>query len=126
MIPRIIAQVMGVVMVLMLAWIGRQWFQIHGYKVQARLLHDDLLVAQGDLALEKANNSTLRNQIRIQNDAVDAAAREAARIRAEALRARDVALADLEEAQADYARLRKDWPQDCVAAVERVRERRGL
>tara|TARA_E500000305_G_C3950846_1_gene202104 strand:- start:47 stop:427 length:381 start_codon:yes stop_codon:yes gene_type:complete len=126
MIPRIVGQLMAVAMVAMLGWIGWQWFQINGHKAQAFLLKSQLLEAQGELAVQKANATTLRGQIQRQNDAVDEAAREAARVRAAALRARDAALADLKEAEADYARLRKDWPQDCVAAVERVRERRGL
>tara|TARA_R110002124_G_scaffold93071_2_gene236373 strand:- start:111 stop:491 length:381 start_codon:yes stop_codon:yes gene_type:complete len=126
MIPRIVGQLMAVAMVAMLGWIGWQWFQINGHKAQAFLLKSQLLEAQGELAVQKANAATLRGQIQRQNDAVDEAAREAARVRAAALRARDAALADLKEAEADYATLRKDWPQDCVAAVERVRERRGL
>ena len=121
MIPRIVGQLMAVAMVAMLGWIGWQWFQINGHKAQAFLLKSQLLEAQGELAVQKANAATLRGQIQRQNDAVDAA-----RVRAAALRARDAALADLKEAEADYATLRKDWPQDCVAAVERVRERRGL
>ena len=33
---------------------------------------------------------------------------------------------DLARVKADYAKLRRDWPEDCVSAVELVRERRGL
>jgi len=126
MIPRIVGQLMAVAMVAMLGWIGWQWFQINGHKAQAFLLKSQLLEAQGELAVQIANTATLRGQIQRQNDAVDLAAREAARVRADALRARDAALVALQGAQDDYARLREDWPQDCVSAVDRVREELGL
>ena len=126
MIPRIVAQVMGLAMVAMLVWIGFQWFQINGHKAKAFALQSELLATQGELAVQTANNSTLRAQIQRQNDAIDQAAREAARIRAEALRARDAALADLKEAQDDYERLKDSWPDDAEGAVARVREELGL
>jgi len=126
MIPRIVGQLMAVAMVAMLGWIGWQWFQINGHKAQAFLLKSQLLEAQGELAVQIANTATLRGQIQRQNDAVDLAPSEAARVRADALRARDAALVALQGAQDDYARLREDWPQDCVSAVDRVREELGL
>lgn len=126
MIPRIIAQVMAVAMVAMLAWIGWQWLQINGEKAKAFMLKSELLAAQGELAVQTANNATLRTQIQRQNDAVAEAAREAARVRAAALRARDAALLALRDAQSDYTRLQEDWPQDCVSAVQLVREELGL
>ena len=115
-------QIIIIALVVLAGLAAWQWVSSIGYRAQAAALKLELLEVQGELALQTANNSVLRAQIQRQSDAVDAAAREAARVRAEALRARDAALADLEDAQADYARLREDWPQDAVQAVLRVRE----
>lgn len=118
--------IVGLTLIALLVFAGWQWVTGLGYRAQAAALRMELLECQGDLAVQTANNATLRGQIQRHNAAVDAAAREAARVRAEALRARDAALVALRGAQDDYARLREDWPQDCVSAVDRVREELGL
>lgn len=119
-------QIVGVVLLLLAVTAAWQWLTSSGYRAQAKALQMQLLECQGALAVETANTATLRGQIQRQNDAVDAAAREAARVRSDALRARDAALVALQSARADYDRLRRDWPQDCVSAAQRVREELGL
>lgn len=119
---RILMQVLTLVGVTMLAWIGWQWVQIGGERAKSAALRVELLEARGLLAVQVANNSSLRAQIVRQNEAVDAAAREAERLRMEALRARDAAMAAFDKVQKDYVRLREDWPDDCVSALRRVRE----
>ncbi|WP_027949875.1 hypothetical protein [Haliea salexigens] len=118
--------IVGLTLIALLVFAGWQWVTGLGYRAQAAALRMQLLECQGDLAVQTANTATLKGQIQRQNDAVDAAASEAARVRADALRARDAALVALRGAQDDYARLREDWPQDCVSAVDRVREALGL
>tara|TARA_R110002073_G_scaffold274269_2_gene437781 strand:- start:30 stop:413 length:384 start_codon:yes stop_codon:yes gene_type:complete len=118
--------IVGLTLIALLVFAGWQWVTGLGYRAQAAALRMELLECQGDLAVQVANNSILKAQIQRQNDAVDLAAREAARVRADALRARDAALVALQVAQDDYARLREDWPQDCVSAAQRVREELGL
>jgi len=121
-LPQIIIVAL-VVLVGLAAW---QWVSSIGYRAQAAALKLDLLEVQGELAVQTANNSTLRAQIQRQNDAIDQAVREAARIRADALRARDATLADLKEAQDDDERRKDSWPDDAEGAVARVREELGL
>tara|TARA_R110001599_G_scaffold33832_5_gene108859 strand:+ start:12813 stop:13202 length:390 start_codon:yes stop_codon:yes gene_type:complete len=118
--------IVGLTLIALLVVAGWQWVAGLGYRAQAAALRMELLECQGDLAVQTANTATLMGQIQRQNDAVDLAAREAARVRADALRARDAALVALRGVQDDYARLREDWPQDCVSAAQRVREELGL
>ena len=79
-----------------------------------------------ELSVCQANAAARLAQIQAQNAAVDAMKQEADQRRRAALKARDAALEALQQTQGDYARLREDWPADCVSAVDRVREELGL
>ena len=96
------------------------------HKARAAMLQSQLTTCQTELAVQIANNYALRGSIQAQNEAVEAMRLEGEQRRRDALEARDAALVALNRARGDYARLRKDWPQDCVSAVDRVREELGL
>jgi hypothetical protein len=96
------------------------------HKARAAMLQSQLTTCQTELAIQTANNYALRGAIDSQNAAVDAMKQEADQRRKAALAARDAALEALQQTQGDYARLREDWPADCVSAVDRVREELGL
>lgn len=75
-----------------------------------------------ELSVCQANAASRLAQIERQNAAVTEMEQEAEQRRRAALEARDAALKALQQTQGDYARLRQDWPADCVSAVARVRE----
>jgi hypothetical protein len=92
------------------------------HKARAAMLQSLLATCQTELAIQTANNYALRGAIDAQNAAVAEMEQEADQRRRVALEARDEALRALQQTQGDYARLRQDWPADCVSAVARVRE----
>jgi thymidylate kinase len=117
---------MPYILMAVVAFAGWQWFAANGHKAKAALVQMQLLEAQGDLAIQTANNSILRSQVLAANNAVEEARKEGEKKRAEALRARDEALKNLEKTEERYEKLAKDWPQDCGSAVARIREEYGI
>jgi hypothetical protein len=79
-----------------------------------------------ELSVCQANAASRLAQIERQNAAVEQMKQEADQRRRAALEARDAALEALQQTQGDYAKLREDWPADCVSAVDRVRKELGL
>jgi hypothetical protein len=109
-----------------IAFAGWQWISANGHEAKAILIQSQLSVCQGELAVQTANNSILRTQIERQNAAVEEAREYGERKRQEALKARDKAIESLQNTQYEYDQLRKDWPQDCVSAVKKIREELGI
>ena len=105
---------------------GYQWVTGLGYRAQAAALKVELLSVTEQLTGCKANSASRLAQIEAQINALDEAKRQGDRRRMVAIEARDAALLALDDTQARYARLQSDWPQDCVSAVERVRQEYGL
>jgi len=105
---------------------GWQYVTSLGYKTQASALKAQLATVQGDLTLCKSSSASRLAQIEAQSSAVDEAMRLGELRREAAVKARNDALKALGETQARYARLQRDWPQDCVSAVDRVRQEYGL
>ena len=110
----------------LIAFAGWQWFSANEYKVKAALIQSELSLCQGELAVQTANNSILRTQIERQNKAIEEAKRKGERRREEALIARDQAIESLQNTQGEYNQLRKNWPEDCVSAVNNIRKELGL
>jgi hypothetical protein len=126
MIRIVLQQIMPYILMAVVAFAGWQWFAASGHKAKAALVQMQLLQAQGELAVQTANNSVLRSQILAANNAVEEARKEGERRRAEALKARDEALKNLEKTEEKYDKLAKDWPEDCSSAVSRIREEYGI
>ena len=122
----VLQQLMPYILMAVVAFAGWQWFAANGHKAKAALVQMQLLESQGELAIQTANNSILRSQVIAANKAVDEARKEGERKRAEALKARDEALRNLEKTEEKYERLAKDWPEDCSTAVSRIRDEYGL
>ncbi len=121
-----ITRLMGALIVALVALVGWQQLQIQGYKVDAARTETKLAALSTEVSQKEANNVALLAEISAQNTAFSTMQRVADEKRKAAIIARDTALAALNKAKGDYARLRKDWPQECVAAVNRVRQELGL
>lgn len=119
-------QLLPYILAAAVAFAGWQWFSANGHKAKAALIQSQLSVCQGELAIQTANNSILRTQIKRQNEAIEIARKEGERRREEALRARDQAMQSLQNTQQEYEALRRNWPQDCVSAVSNIREELGI
>jgi acyl-coenzyme A synthetase/AMP-(fatty) acid ligase len=121
-LPQIIGAAL-LAMALLAAW---QYVSSLGYKAKASALQAQLATVQGDLTMCNANSSSRLAQIEAQNGAVDEAKRVGDARRKAAIEARDDAVKAMQDTQARYARLQADWPEDCVSAVDRVRQEFGL
>ena len=121
-LPYLIALIVAALAILA----GWQYVTSLGYKAQASALQARLATVQGDLSVCAANNASRLAQIEAQSNAVNEARRLGELRREAAVKARNDALKALGETQARYARLQRDWPQDCVSAVDRVRQEYGL
>jgi uncharacterized iron-regulated membrane protein len=122
----IITKIMAATIMGLLVVVGLEWIAIQGYKVDAARTGSALAALSTELSQKEANNMALMAEISAQNTAFSTMQRVADEKRKAAIVARDAALAALNKAKGDYARLRKDWPQECVAAVARVRQELGL
>ncbi len=109
-----------------LLFAGITWVKGLGYQAKAALYESQVNQLKGELALQHANNTTLRGQINSQNISIETAAIQAAIQRSAALSARDTALQALDQSMARYDQLKQDWPADCVSAVNLVRVELGL
>ena len=118
--------IVGVVVLCLLALAGWQYVTSLGWKAKASALQAQLATVQGDLTACEANSASRLAQIEAQNNAVDEARRLGEARRRAAIEARNEAVRALQDTQARYARLQRDWPQDCVSAVDRVRQEYGL
>jgi hypothetical protein len=121
-LPHLIALALAALVVLA----GWQYVTSLGYKAQASALKAQLATVQGELSICKSNSASRLAQIEAQNGAVDEAKRLGEARRKAAIEARNEAVKALQYTQAKYARLQRDWPQDCVSAVDRVRQEYGL
>jgi len=121
-LPHIIALSLAALVILA----GWQYVTSLGWKAKASALQAQLATVQGDLTACESNSASRLAQIEAQNGAVDEARRLGELRREAAVKARNDALKALGETQARYARLQRDWPQDCVSAVDRVRQEYGL
>ena len=121
-LPHIIAGVLLCLLVLA----GWQYVTSLGWKAKASALQAQLATVQGDLTACEANSASRLAQIEAQNSAVDEARRLGEARRKAVIEARNEAIKALQDTQAKYARLQRDWPQDCVSAVDRVRMEYGL
>src|SRR6056297_1704284 len=121
-LPHIIAGALLCLLVLA----GWQYVTSLGWKAKAATLQAQLATVQGDLTACEANAASRLAQIEAQNSAVDEARRLGEARRKAAIEARNEAVKALQDTQARYARLQRDWPQDCVSAVDRVRMEYGL
>lgn len=119
-------QTLAIIIAVLLGVIGFQYVAIAGYKVAAAENGKAVSALSTEISVKDANLEALQDAITRQNDAVVLAAQEAAKKREAALAARDAAIEALTVVQGDYAKLRKTWPQECVAAVARVRKELGL
>ena len=121
-LPHIIALSLAALAILA----GWQYVTSLGWKAKASALQAQLATVQGDLSVCESNSASRLAQIEAQNGAVDEARRLGEARRRAAIEARDHAVKALQDTQARYARLQRDWPQDCVSAVDRVRQEHGL
>ena len=121
-LPHLIALALAALVILA----GWQYVTSLGYKAQASALKAQLATVQGELSICKSNSASRLAQIEAQNGAVDEARRLGELRRESAVKARNDALKALQDTQARYARLQREWPQDCVSAVDRVRQEYGL
>ena len=121
-LPHIIALSLAALAILA----GWQYVTSLGWKAKASALQAQLATVQGDLSVCESNSASRLAQIEAQNGAVDEARRLGEARRRAAIEARDHAVKALQDTQARYARLQRDWPQDCVSAVDRVRQEYGL
>lgn len=121
-LPHIIALSLAALAILA----GWQYVTTLGWKAKASALQAQLATVQGDLTACEANSASRLAQIEAQNNAVDEARRQGEARRRAAIEARNEAVKALQDTQARYARLQRDWPQDCVSAVDRVRQEYGL
>tara|TARA_R110002110_G_scaffold415835_1_gene657208 strand:+ start:27494 stop:27883 length:390 start_codon:yes stop_codon:yes gene_type:complete len=97
-----------------------------GYKAVAIAAERDRDRVQAKLTACMDQSASRLAQIERQNAAVDQAKADAeARTRA-ALAARDEAVALQADTQARYERIRRNWPDDALSAVELVRQEYGL
>lgn len=119
-------QTLAIIIAVLLGVIGFQYITIAGYKVAVAENSKAVSALSTEISVKDANLAAMRDAITRQNDAVVLAAQEAAKKREAALAARDAAIEALTVVQGDYAKLRKTWPQECVAAVSRVRKELGL
>jgi len=119
-------QIIGAVLLALAILAGYQWVTGLGYRAQAAALKIELVSVTEQLTGCKANSASRLAQIEAQNGAVDEAKRVGDARRTAAIEARDNAVRAMRDTQARYARLQADWPQDCVSAVDRVRQEYGL
>lgn len=113
-------------LVALVVFAGWQYVTSLGWKAKASALQAQLATVQGDLSVCESNSASRLAQIEAQNNAVDEARRLGEARRRAAIEARNEAVKALQDTQARYARLQRDWPQDCVSAVDRVRQEYGL
>lgn len=118
--------IVGGVVLCLITLAGWQYVTSLGWKAKASALQAQLATVQGDLTACEANSESRLAQIEAQNNAVDEARRLGEARRRAAIEARNEAVRALQDTQARYARLQRDWPQDCVSAVDRVRQEYGL
>lgn len=117
---------MVAVVVSLLSLVTWQYLQIAAYKVAVAESGKAVAALATEISVKDASLAALQGAVATQNAAVQKAADEAKRKRDAALAARDAAVAALETVKGDNARLRRNWPQDCVAAVGMVRKELGL
>jgi len=110
-------------LVLLLAY---QWITGFGYRAQTAAARLELAKVRGQLIQCKGTAASRLSQLEAQNAATEDARRLGEQRRRSALDSRNEALRALKDTQAKFARLQQEWPQDCVSAVDRVRQEYGL